>query len=100
MPVDWNHYPDNWTEIALAVKDEAQWQCEKCGKQCRRPIEPFDTHKNTLTVAHCNHTPMDCRPENLSAMCAPCHLRYDAPRKAGDRWRRGMKNQMTLWRSV
>ena len=32
-----------------------------------------------LTVAHLNHIPEDCRPENLRALCAPCHLRYDAP---------------------
>lgn len=30
-----------------------------------------------LTVAHLNHTPEDCRPENLKAMCQRCHLRYD-----------------------
>lgn len=31
----------------------------------------------TLTVAHLNHQPEDCRPENLRALCAPCHCRYD-----------------------
>jgi hypothetical protein len=31
-----------------------------------------------LTTAHLNHTPADCRPENLAAFCAPCHLRNDA----------------------
>jgi hypothetical protein len=30
-----------------------------------------------LTVAHLNHTPEDCRDENLKAMCQRCHLRYD-----------------------
>ena len=30
-----------------------------------------------LTVAHLNHRPADCRPENLRAWCAPCHARYD-----------------------
>jgi hypothetical protein len=28
-------------------------------------------------VAHLNHTPMDCRDENLAALCQRCHLRYD-----------------------
>lgn len=78
MPVDWSKYPKSWPEIALSVKIEAEWQCECCGKQCRRPGEPFDTQKNTLTVSHCNHDESDCRPENLTALCAPCHLRYDA----------------------
>ncbi len=31
----------------------------------------------TLTVAHLNHQPEDCRPENLKALCSTCHLRYD-----------------------
>jgi 5-methylcytosine-specific restriction endonuclease McrA len=36
----------------------------------------------TLTVAHLNHTPMDCRQSNLKALCAPCHLAYDRPHHA------------------
>jgi len=28
MPVDWSKYPDEWPEITLAVKIEADWQCE------------------------------------------------------------------------
>lgn len=85
MPVDWSKYPEDWKTIALKIKNGADWKCERCGKQCRRPGERFDTHKRTLTVAHLNHTPMDCRPENLEAMCAPCHLRYDAKHKARKR---------------
>ncbi len=30
-----------------------------------------------LTVAHLNHQPEDCRPENLSAMCQRHHLALD-----------------------
>lgn len=30
-----------------------------------------------LTVAHLNHTPEDCDPGNLRAMCQGCHLHYD-----------------------
>lgn len=78
MPMQKERYPANWKEIATGVKEKADWKCQNCGKRCRRPGEPFDTHKNTLTVAHLNHTPEDIRPENLMAMCAPCHLRYDA----------------------
>lgn len=33
----------------------------------------------TLTTAHLNHLPADCRPENLKALCSVCHLRYDRP---------------------
>lgn len=85
MPMDRRLYPDDWEEIALAVKNESDWKCEECGKQCRRPGEPFDTHKRTLTVSHQNHDPSDCRRENLKALCAPCHLRYDAKHHAQTR---------------
>lgn len=85
MPMDKKRYPSDWKEIALSIKEAAGWKCQKCGKQCRRPGEPFDTHRNTLTVAHLNHTPEDVRPENLMAMCAPCHLRYDAKHHAETR---------------
>lgn len=33
--------------------------------------------KIVLTVAHLDHTPKNCDPENLKAMCQACHLRYD-----------------------
>ena len=78
MPMDRERYPVDWERIATAKKESVGWVCERCGKQCRKPGEPFDTHKRTLTVSHLNHTPEDVRPENLCAMCAPCHLRYDA----------------------
>lgn len=88
MPMDRSRYPDNWDEIALAVKEEADWKCEGCGKQCRRPGEPFDTHKRTLTVSHQSHIREDFRRENLKALCAPCHLRYDAAHHAETRRRK------------
>lgn len=85
MPVDWSKYPDDWKEIATEVKEAAGWKCQKCTRQCRRPGEPFDTHRRTLTVAHINHCEGDCRPENLAALCPACHFEYDAPRKAMQR---------------
>lgn len=41
-------------------------------------IEILRPQRFTLTVAHLNHQPHDCRRENLAALCAPCHCRYDA----------------------
>lgn len=32
-----------------------------------------------------NHNPLDCRRENLRALCSVCHLRYDAPHHANSR---------------
>lgn len=77
MPMERWRYPKNWDEIATRVKEEADWKCEECGRTCRRPGEPLVSHRYTLTVAHLNHVPEDCRRENLRALCAPCHLRYD-----------------------
>lgn len=85
MPMDRSRYPADWDAIARRVKDEAGWWCEGCGKQCRRPGEPFDTHRRTLTVAHLDHDPTNCRRDNLADICAKCHLRYDAGHHAETR---------------
>ena len=85
MPMERARYPTNWKDIANDVKNKAGWVCQMCGKQCRKPSEPFDTHKRTLTVAHLDHTPEHCTEDNLMAMCAPCHLRYDAQQHAESR---------------
>lgn len=90
MPVDWTRYPDNWNDIARAVKDAADWICQDCGMQCRRPGEPFDTHRRTMSVHHLGatkddgspgnmHDKRDCRPCNLLALCSKCHLSRDLP---------------------
>lgn len=50
---------------------------EELGAVLRSKINRF-----TLTVAHLNHVPEDCRPENLKALCTVCHLRYDATHHA------------------
>lgn len=85
MPMNRSKYPPDWDAISLRIKEQAGWTCEKCGNRCRRPGEQFDTHRRTLTVAHINHVEMDCRDENLVALCPRCHLRYDSYRKAMQR---------------
>lgn len=87
MPMQRELYPADWDEIARAIKDAAAWQCQGCGQQCRRPGEPFDTHRRTLTVAHFDHEP-SAEVVFVVALCAPCHLRHDAPRKAAQRRRK------------
>lgn len=66
-------------------------------------LAEVDAHpqRYTLTVAHLNHEPSDCREENLRAWCAPCHLRYDADhhgeaRREGERLKRIAGGQLTL----
>lgn len=84
MPMKRELYPPDWDEIAFFVKDSADWVCQSCGLVCRRPGEPFDTHRRTLTVAHIwpeNHAP-DAEVVCVAALCSRCHLRFDAARKA------------------
>lgn len=94
MPMNPKHYPPNWKAIALEVKEAANWICENCHRPCRRQGESKQDFRNriavwhqiefddkpqrfTLTVAHLNHTPMDCDLSNLKAWCSVCHLKYD-----------------------
>lgn len=74
-------YPDNWSEIALSIKENAGWRCAKCRQQCLRPGKPSGLTKSerlkvTLTVHHRNRIPEDNRLENLVALCTACHLSY------------------------
>jgi hypothetical protein len=78
MPWKRELYPDNWNEIAQAVKDAAGWRCVKCGKLCVNPQSKADV----LTVHHIDHDPSNCDPLNLVALCAPFHLRADAQHHA------------------
>lgn len=87
MPMDLSRYPKDWKAIALAVKEEANWCCRRCGKQCLTPatniskLSPSERARNTLTVHHSDFKPENNKPENLIPLCAPCHLRAHSPRK-------------------
>lgn len=95
MPMDRKRYPKDWRRIAFEVKRDADWKCEECGVQCYRPGERVEDHGLILTVAHLNHNPEDCSRENLRALCARCHLRYDAGHHSESRVQRGTE-QMSL----
>ncbi len=93
MPMNKSLYPIDWHEIALAIKEAVDWQCQQCGMQCRRPGEPFDTHRRTLTVAHWDHY-LDEKDVFLVALCPTCHNRHDGKYRAQNRarrWRRGQE---------
>lgn len=112
MPVDYSKYPADWKDISLSIRKRSGGQCEcqgECGlhktnpgprRCCERNGEPAKWAKGkiVLTVAHLNHDPMDCRPDNLKAMCQRCHLRYDAPHHAANsaRTREAKKNKNHL----
>jgi hypothetical protein len=91
-------YPSDWPQISRAIKERAGWRCEcegECGRgthQSRCPNRHGQPAYGTgsivvLTTAHRNHTPEDCDPANLAAMCQGCHLHYDREHHAQTRAR-------------
>lgn len=89
MPMDPSRYPDNWPEIAQAVKEAANWTCQECGAGHMED----GTMGTCLTVHH-----PDCDPENepyarKQALCARCHLRADRQ----IRLRKKTKDQIPLF---
>lgn len=95
-------YPPNWREIRAAKLAQAGYRCEgsPAFPDCRAPHGWFK-HKRlgyltndpvtaerwasteggtttiVLTIAHLDHNPENCAPENLRAWCQRCHLNYD-----------------------
>lgn len=88
-PENRGRYPSDWKQISLRIRTErAAGRCEcvgECGRgthdgRCpNRQDEPaYGTgSKVQLTTAHLDHTPENCDPNNLRAMCQGCHLHYD-----------------------
>lgn len=125
MPMDKSRYPSNWKEIALQKKQAANWTCEECDRECKRPDEDwlefvqrvvFSRYacecpealnllaeiqekpvRFVLTVAHLNQDPSDNRPANLRALCSVCHLRHDRPfRQYNSQRKRERGGQLSL----
>lgn len=44
--------------------------------------------KVVLTIAHLDHTPENCDPDNLRALCQKCHNQYDAKHRTETRRKR------------
>ncbi len=110
-PENRERYPEDWPAIRAAILARAGHRCEQCGVTnyaviMRRIKDPavwvgyddflvadapaweqyHDPVKVVLTIAHLNHIPEDCRPDNLQALCNRCHLVYD--RESHERSRR------------
>lgn len=79
-------YPANWKEIRANILRRADNKCEFCG------IDNYalTIHRKrvVLTIAHLDHTPENCAPENLRALCQKCHNQYDAKHRAETRRKR------------
>lgn len=89
-PENRGRYPADWPYISGSIRFErADGRCEcegECGRgthagRCpnRHGRPAYGTGSTVvLTVAHLDHTPENCDPANLRAMCQACHLNYDA----------------------
>ena len=86
-PENKGRYPKNWKEIRQQILQRANNRCEFCGRENHSMVENEQGKKIKviLTIAHLNHTPEDCRPENLRALCQRCHNKYDAKHRAETR---------------
>lgn len=73
-------YPPDWKEISRAARERAGNRCEFCGAANHQP-HPITGSTVILTVAHMDHTPENCEPENLRALCQKCHNKYDQPHR-------------------
>lgn len=73
-------YPQNWPEIAKSVKDEAGWQCVRCG----HPHDPAAGY--SLTVHHLDMNPANCAWWNIPALCQRCHLQIQNKVVMERRW--------------
>ena len=82
MPMDRRLYPDNWEGLSRWVRFErAGGRCEFCGAE-HGGVHPRTGSVVVLTVAHLDHNPANCAPENLRALCQACHLAHDAAQHA------------------
>lgn len=94
-------YPADWKQISDGIKFvRAGGRCE-CTGECGRPYDHLGTDERcvnrhgqpaygtgsivVLTTAHLDHTPENCDPANLKAMCQGCHLHYDRDHHAKTR---------------
>lgn len=116
MPMERERYPKDWRQLSLSIKDESEWRCRGCKKQCFKPGEKLSDFiirvfggiegeawreaadhpgRFRLTVAHLDQDPKNNEPSNLKALCNVCHLQNDRPHQKANslakKERRGQK---------
>lgn len=107
-PENKHRYPSNWKEIRAQILERAAHRCEFCGVEnhvfiqrhgkgmhdytvldcLQAEVASMDGEKVVkvvLTIAHLDHTPENCHPANLKALCQQCHNRYDMPHRVKNR---------------
>ncbi|UQN06787.1 hypothetical protein [Deinococcus sp. QL22] len=89
-PENLKRYPTDWKDVAASIRQRANNRCEgsPAYPDCRAAngeAHPVTGSRVVLTVAHLDHVPENCSPQNLRAMCQRCHLTYDAAHRAANR---------------
>jgi hypothetical protein len=96
-------YPENWNQIATAIKQRSGYCCQRCGMQCLPPGRGYrhlsrrvrskytallgETHAEETSarfhpqVHHRDRQPSNNNPDNLVALCTGCHLHYHQGQK-------------------
>lgn len=94
-PENKKRYPTNWKEIRKTILHRAENKCEFCG------VENYTIRENgskvVLTIAHLDHTPENCEPDNLRALCQKCHNKYDGKHRAETRRKAVRSDATTLY---
>jgi len=124
MPMDRSKYPANWPEISFRIRfGRAKGRCEECdaphfGWRDRETGDWFESDfqlwprelahrmiRIVLTTAHLGidkpdgspgskEDTMDCREENLKALCQRCHLNFDRADHVQSRYRNRRARQI------
>jgi hypothetical protein len=73
---------------ARQIAADAYWEVQHCGGDKLTII--------VLTVAHLDHQPENCAPENLRALCQRHHLAYDSRHHQQSAWMTRRKQLQTV----
>lgn len=101
-PENRGRYPTAWKQIRSEILERAEHRCEGSPEfpDCRAANyepHPITGSKVVLTIAHLDHTPENCEPDNLRAWCQRCHLTYDAGHHRETRARTARNRHTTDW---
>jgi hypothetical protein len=117
MPIEPERYRSDWEDFAHKLKCAAKWNCQRCGKVCRQKGESVEAFANRafqpesevwkdaianpqkycLSVAHLDQDPSNDSPQNIQALCMPCHLNHDRPHLSGNAYaKRERRGQLSL----
>jgi hypothetical protein len=97
MPVDKSLYHPNFKWQGPLCIEQANYTCKHCGRERGQEYTTQEGKIDTIVIqaAHANHDPWNPYPE-LTALCEPCHNKYDAPMRGKNQSRtKGLKKYIT-----